>query len=87
MCVKVESADFQKRASRHLPFSFSEDAMPSHLLPSQAEASAAAAAMGQGVRKLQHACLVKRAQSSMLDAYILITPRLMRLLTGSAVSV
>ena len=61
--------------------------MPSHLLPSQAEASAAAAAMGQAVRNVKHACLVQQAESAMLDAYILIAPRLMRLLTGSAVSV
>ncbi len=61
--------------------------MPSHLLPSQAEASAAAAAMGQGVRNVKHACLVQQAESAILDAYILIAPRLMRLLTGSAVSV
>ncbi len=61
--------------------------MPSHLLPSQAEASAAAAVMGQSVKKVKHACLVRQAQSAMLDAYILIAPRLMWLLTASAVSV
>ncbi len=61
--------------------------MPSHLLPSQAEASAAAAAMQQRVRILKIACSVQPAKSGKLDAYILIAPRLMRLLTGSAVSV